>query len=235
MKSVNISLHRFLFPNINEDGWKFISAMAVISLILAMLWFPLGIVSFMLTIWCFYAFRDPLRVTPVLSTAVLAPADGLIVAITREKGPDVLGLGNKNYTRVSIFTSPLDAGINRMPIKGKITKVFYDAGKPCTKTFDKNDMGNEKALFVLRNANNLDFAVQQTAVFCNHRVVQKAKIGDEFAAGQRFGFMRLGGYVDLFLPDKIEPQVCVGQKMVAGETVVADIKSDAPRIEGEIR
>ena len=96
MKSVNISLHRFLFPNINEDGWKFISAMAVVSLILAMLWFPLGLVSFMLTIWCFYAFRDPVRVTPVLSTAVLAPADGLIVAISREKGPDALGLGNKN-------------------------------------------------------------------------------------------------------------------------------------------
>ncbi|MBR1904560.1 MAG: phosphatidylserine decarboxylase [Alphaproteobacteria bacterium] len=235
MKSVDISLQRYLFPNINEDGWKFISVLAFLTVILAMIWLPLGLISLAVTIWCFYCFRDPVRVTPVLSDAVVAPADGFIVSITREKGPDALGLNNKNYTRICIFTGLFDAQINRIPIKGKISKTFYDAGKPFCGSLDKNDIGAERAMFVLRNPNNLDFVVQQTAVFCSKRIVNRYHSNDEFLAGQRFGFIRGGGYVDLFLPDKIEPLVCVGQRTVAGETIITDIKSDAPRIEGEIR
>jgi phosphatidylserine decarboxylase len=234
MKSVNISLHRYLFPNINEDGWKFVSVMAVVSLTLTMMWFPLGCISFLCTIWCFYCFRDPIRVTPLLSDTVVAPADGLIVSITREKGPDALGLGNKNYTRICIFNSLFDVQINRMAIKGKVTKVFYDVGKLFSGSKDKNALDNERAMFAVRY-NNADFVLMQTATFCSKRIVNKYKVGDEFLTGQRFGFIRGGGYVDLFLPDKIEPLVCVGQTMVAGETIVADIKSDAPSIEGEIR
>ena len=235
MKSVDISLHHRLFPNINEDGWKFVSLLAVVSVALTMLWAPLGCISFIATIWCFYCFRDPIRVTPVLSDTVIAPADGVIVSITREKGPDALGLGNKNYTRICIYTGVFDVQINRIPIKGKVTKTYYDAGKPFTGNFDKNNLYNERSMFILRTAGNIDFAVRQTAVFCSRRIINKYKSNDEFLSGQRFGFMRGGGYVDLFIPDKTEPLVCVGQTMIAGETVVADIKSDAPRIEGEIR
>lgn len=234
MKAVDISLRRRLFPNINEDGWKFISVLALVSIVLMMVWLPLGCISFLLTVWSFYCFRDPVRITPVLSDIVVAPADGLIVSISREKGPDALGLGNKNFTRVCIFSGLFDSHINRMPIKGKISKTFYDAGKIFSGELQKNALGNEKMLFAWRKE-NYDFAVQQTALICNHRVINRIKIGEELQTGERFGSIRYGGYVDLFLPEKVEPQVCVGQQMIAGETVVANVKSDAPRMEGEIR
>ena len=122
MKAVDISLRRYLFPNINEDGWKFISALALVSIVLAMLWIPLGFLSFLVTILTFYCFRDPQRITPILSDAIVAPADGLVVSISREKGPDALGLGNRNFTRVCIYSSLFDSHINRIPLKGKIHK-----------------------------------------------------------------------------------------------------------------
>ena len=235
MKSVDTSFHHYIFPNINEDGWKFISFMAAISLILALLWLPLGGISFLITIWCFYCFRDPTRVTPVLSGAVVAPADGYIISINRENGPDALGLQNKKFTKICIFCSLFDAQISRMPIKAKISKIFYDGGKNFTGSTDKNNIGNERFLFSLRQNEGFEFVLQQTAVFCNHRIKNSLKKGDELLAGQRFGFIRFGGYVDIFLPEKVEPQVCIGQKMIAGETIIADVKSDAPRIEGEVR
>lgn len=235
MKSVDTSFHQYFFPNINDDGWKFVSAMAAVSLILALIWLPLGGISFLLTIWCFYCFRDPVRITPVLSGAIIAPADGHIVAINKENGPDALGLQNKKFTRVSIYSSLFDVHINRIPIKSKVNKLFYDCGKNYTGTTDKNFIGNEKMLVSLKQSEGFEFVLQQTAVFCNKRIVYNLKKGDEFNAGQRFGFIRFGGYVDIFLPEKVEPQVCVGQIMIGGETIIADIKSDAPRIEGEIR
>lgn len=235
MKSVDTSLHQYFFPNINEDGWKFISVMAAISVILTLIWLPLGGVSFLLTIWCFYCFRDPNRVTPVLSGAVIAPADGYVVSINKEKGPDALGLQNKNFTRISVYVSVFDAPIQRIPIKSTVRKVFYDGGKNFSGSFERNNLSNETMLFSLRHSEGLDFAIRQTATFCSKRIIDKIKVGEEFNAGQKFGFIRFGGYVDLFLPDKVEPQICVGQTMIAGETIVADIKSDAPRIEGEIR
>lgn len=235
MKSVDTSLRHYLFPNINEDGWKFVSIMAVISVILLLTWLPLGYVSFFLTIWCFYCFRDPVRITPILSGAVIAPADGTIVSINKEKGPDSLGLQNKNWTRVCIYTGFFDAPINRIPIKSTVRKTFYDCGKNFSGSNDRNNIGNETFLFLLKHSEGAEFVIKQTATFCSKRVVSKVKKGDEFNAGQKFGFIRFGGFVDIYLPDKVEPQVCVGQRTIAGETIIADIKSDAPRIEGEIR
>lgn len=235
MKSVNISVQHHIFPNIYEDGWKFIALCAVITLVTALIWFPLGCISFVFTVLCFYNFRDKDRITPILSSAVIAPADGHIVSITREKGPDALGLQNKNFTRISIYSNLFDAHVNRIPIKGKINKIFYDAGKKYTGSLDKNNMGNERLIFSLRSGEGFDFVLQMSAVFCNKRIITKIASGNEFKAGNRFGFIRFGGYTDIYLPDKIEPLVCVGQKMIAGETIIADIASDAPRMEGEIR
>ena len=100
---------------------------------------------------------------------------------------------------------------------------------------DKNNIGNERLIFSLRSGDGFDFILQMSAVFCNKRIITKIASGNEFKAGNRFGFIRFGGYTDIYLPDKIEPLVCVGQKMIAGETIIADIASDAPRMEGEIR
>ena len=235
MKPAKNSLHNHIFPNINEDGWKFVSVAALVSIVFALIWFPLGCLSFVLTIFCFYCFRDAPRVTPILSGAVIAPADGYIISINKEKGPDALGLQNKNFTRISIYSSLFDQHISRIPIKSKVYKTFYDAGKKFTGNFNKEDMGNERMLICLRHSEGSEIALQQTAVLCNNRIKHKVKYAQEFNAGERFGFIRFGGYTDIFLPEKTEPQVCVGQRMIAGETIMADIKSDAPRIEGEIR
>lgn len=235
MKPIKTSILHNLLPNINEDGWKFVSVFALISIVLTLIWFPLGCLSFIITIWCFYCFRDVPRVTPVLSGAVIAPADGYILSINREKGPDALGLQNKNFTRISIYSGLFDQHINRIPIKSKVHKIFFDEGKKFTGNFNRECMNNERMLITLRHSEGAEFVIQQTAVFCNKRIIDKVKFANEFNAGERFGFIRFGGYTDIFLPDKVEPQVCVGQRMIAGETIMADIKSDAPRIEGEIR
>ena len=235
MKSVNTSFHYHLFPNIHDDGWKFVSIMAFFSVILALIWLPLGYIAFFATIWCFYCFRDPVRVTPVLSSAVIAPSDGIIVSIDKEKGPDALGLQNKKFVRVCIYTSVFDTVINRIPIKSTVRKIFYDCGKKFSGSCDKNNIGNETLLFSLKSNEGLDFAIRMTATFCTKRVVSRVRIGDSFDAGQKFGIIRFGGYTDIYLPEKVEPQVCVGQRMIAGETIMADTKSDAPRIVGDIR
>ena len=235
MKSVDFSIQHRIFPNIYDDGWKFIVCVVVISLVLAMIWLPLGTIAFVFTLLCFYNFRDPDRVTTILSSAVVAPADGYVVAISKEKGPDAFGLQNKNFTRITIYSSIFDAHVNRIPIKGKINKIFYSAGKVFTGNLDKSCIGNEKMMFSLKNSEGLDFVLQQSAVFCNKRIITNIKSGDEFLAGNRFGFIRFGGYTDILLPDKVQPIVCLGQYMIAGETIIADIVSDAPRLEGEIR
>ena len=232
MKSVNTA---FCIPDINEDGWKFVSVMVLLTIIFALIWLPLGAVFFVLDVFCFLSFRNPERVTPVLSSVVVAPADGKIVAISKEKGPDCIGLQNKTFHKIRIYSGLCDTHIIRMPIKAKVGNVFYDSGKNYSGSFDVNNMGNEKYVFAFKHSEGLDFVLQQIAVLCNKRIVNKIKKGDEYLAGQRIGSVRFGGYIDIFLPEKACPLVCVGQTMIAGETIIADIKSDAPRLEGEIR
>lgn len=235
MKSVDTSFKSFLLPNINEDGWKFVSIFAFISLILLVIWLPLGCISIVLTIWCFYSFRDPDRVTPMLNDIVVSPSDGKVVSIVREKGPDVLGLENKNFTKISIVSDIFDVNVNRIPTKSKTINCFYDDEVKFSHSFDKNNIGNEKMLILLKSASGREIVIQQTATFCAPRIKNIIKKGSEFLTGQRFGIIRFGGYVDLYLPEKTEPQICVGQTVIGGETIVADFNFDAPRINGEIR
>ena len=232
MKSVNTA---FSFPDIDDDGWKFISVMVVLTVVFALVWLPLGGVLLVLDIWCFLSFRNPQRITPVLSGAVIAPADGVIISINKEKGPDCVGLQNKTFHRVRIYSGLFDVHLNRMPIKAKVLNTFHYEGKKFTANFKQTDIGNEQFAVALRYSEGYDFALCQTAVFCSRRIVNKLKKGEEYQAGQRIGSIRFGGYTDIFLPEKVCPLVCVGQTMIAGETVIADTKSDAPRIEGEIR
>ena len=235
MKSVDTSLKSLIFPNINEDGWKFISILAICSLILLIIWLPLGCVSVILTVWCFYAFRDPDRIIPNLNDIVVAPIDGKVISITREKGPDVLGLGNKTFTRIGIFTSISDVSVGRMPLKSKIQSCYYDDEVKFSHSFDKNNIGNERMLFAFKNISGKEFVLEQTSTFCAPRIKYSLKKGDEFSAGQRFGIMRFGGFTDIYLPEKSAITICVGQTLIGGETIIADLNSDAPRIDGEIR
>ena len=232
MKSVGTA---FCIPDINEDGWKFVSIMVVFTIIFSLIWLPLGALFFVLDFLCFMSFRNPNRVTPVLSSAIVAPVDGKIIAICKEKGPNCIGLQNKTFHKIRIYSGLCSTHICRMPIKAKIGNIFYDCGKIFSGSFNVNNIENERFVFSFRHSEGFDFALQQTSVLCSKRIICNIKKGREYLAGQRIGSIRFGGYVDIFLPEKVCPSVCVGQTMIAGETIIADIKSDAPRLEGEIR
>lgn len=235
MKKIDMSLQRYIFPNINNEGWRFISIFAAITALLAIIWLPLGVVGLVLTIWCYYFFRDPDRVTPQIKDVVVSPADGVVQMITRVTGPEELGLNNKTFNRVSIFMSVFNVHVNRAPATGKILRLAYIKGKFFNATLDKASKDNERQLLAMRTECGKEIAFVQIAGLIARRIVCFAKEGQAYQAGERFGLIRFGSRLDVYLPTDIEPQVCVGQTMVAGETVLANLKSDAPRVEGDIK
>ncbi len=235
MKKIDMSLQRYIFPNINNEGWRFISIFAAVTALLAIIWLPLGVVGLVLTIWCYYFFRDPDRVTPQIKDVVVSPADGVVQMITRVTGPEELGLNNKTFNRVSIFMSVFNVHVNRAPATGKILRLAYIKGKFFNATLDKASKDNERQLLAMRTECGKEIAFVQIAGLIARRIVCFAKEGQTYQAGERFGLIRFGSRLDVYLPTDIEPQVCVGQTMVAGETVLANLKSDAPRVEGDIK
>jgi phosphatidylserine decarboxylase len=235
MKNIDISLQRYIFPNINNDGWKFISIFAGVTALLAIIWLPLGIMGLILTVWCYYFFRDPDRITPQIKDVVVSPADGVVQMITRVTGPAELGLNTKTFNRVSIFMSVFNVHVNRAPASGKITKTQYIKGKFFNATLDKASKDNERQLLAMKTESGKDLAFVQIAGLIARRIVCRAQEGQTFEAGERFGHIRFGSRLDVYLPTDVEPQVCVGQTMVAGETVLANLHSTAERVEGAVK
>ena len=235
MKKIDMSLQRYIFPNINNEGWRFISIFAAITALLAIILLPLGVIGLVLTIWCYYFFRDPDRVTPQIKDVVVSPADGVVQMITRVTGPEERGLNNKTFNRVSIFMSVFNVHVNRAPATGKILRLAYIKGKFFNATLDKASKDNERQLLAMRTECGKEIAFVQIAGLIARRIVCFAKEGQTYQAGERFGLIRFGSRLDVYLPTDIEPQVCVGQTMVAGETILANLKSDAPRVEGDIK
>jgi len=234
MKTINISWRRYLLPPINPDGVKFIVAFALATALLAAIWEPLGIIGAVATVWCFYFFRDPLRVVPQVKDAVVSPADGLVQMIAKVKAPAELEMGDGEYTRVSIFMSVFSVHVNRSPASGTVTKAVYVPGKFLNATLDKASKDNERQLIAMQTENGKQIAFVQIAGLVARRIVCKAKAGDKFKAGQRFGHIRFGSRLDVYLPEGVEPQVCLGQVMIAGETVIANLASSAPALKGEV-
>lgn len=235
MKNIDISLQKYIFPNINPDGWKFVSIFAGITALCAMIWAPLGFVGLVLTMWCYYFFRDPDRVTPNIKDVVVAPADGVVQMITRVTGPAELGLNKYTYNRVSIFMSVFNVHVNRAPASGKIVKTQYIKGKFFNATLDKASKDNERQLIAMKTESGKNIAFVQIAGLVARRIICLAKEGKDYQAGERFGWIRFGSRLDVYLPTDIEPQVCVGQTMVAGETVLANLTSASVRPEGVVR
>ena len=235
MKKIDMSLQRYIFPNINNEGWRFISIFAAITALLAIIWLPLGVIGLVLTIWCYYFFRDPDRVTPQIKDVVVSPADGVVQMITRVTGPEELGLNNKTFNRISIFMSVFNVHVNRAPATGKILRLAYIKGKFFNATLDKASKDNERQLLAMRTECGKEIAFVQISGLVARRIVCFAKEGQTYQAGERFGLIRFGSRLDVYLPTDIEPQVCIGQTMVAGETILANLKSDAPRVEGDVK
>jgi phosphatidylserine decarboxylase len=216
---------------VHSDGYKFLALGAVATLLLWWLWSPLGWLALIVTIWIAYFFRDPVRVTPMRDGLVVAPGDGRISAIDRVRPPAELALGEGERVRVSIFLSVFDVHINRCPVAGRIARSVYVPGAFLNAALDKASEDNERRSIVIATPSGTEIAVVQIAGLVARRIVTFVRDGDMVGAGERFGLIRFGSRVDVYLPPGRHALVAVGQRAVGGETVLADLKSDEPERE----
>ncbi|EJW10029.1 Phosphatidylserine decarboxylase [Rhodovulum sp. PH10] len=226
MSIVN-SIRSQLAP-VNSEGYPFIGAFALVSLVLFWIWSPLGWLGFFLTLWCVYFFRDPARVTPLREGIVVAPADGRVARVQAAVPPPELGLGNAALPRVSIFMSVFDVHVNRSPVAGRIERIAYTPGLFLNAELDKASEGNERNGFVIASASGVRIGMVQIAGLVARRIVTFVREGGSIGAGERVGMIRFGSRVDVYLPDGTRPLVAEGQVMTAGETVLADLKASDP-------
>ena len=215
---------RSQFVPVTPEGYPFIGAFAFVSIILFWLWGPLGWLGTLATIWCAYFFRDPPRVTPVRDGLVVAPADGRVSQVTSVVPPQELSIGNKPLPRISIFMSVFDCHVNRSPVAGKIEKIIYQPGKFLNADLDKASADNERNSLVIATA-GARIAVVQIAGLVARRIVCFVRIGQSVNTAERFGMIRFGSRLDVYLPEGTPPLVAVGQTAIAGETVLADLRA----------
>jgi phosphatidylserine decarboxylase len=235
VNSRDISWKDYLFPPLHPEGPGFLALFAFATLILWLIWSPLGFVGAALTIWCFYFFRDPDRVTPTREGLVISPADGVVQSIAETNGPPELDLAQKKFVRVSVFMSVFDCHVNRMPIAGEIIKEAYVPGLFLNATLDKASSDNERQCLHLMSDVEKEFAVVQIAGLVARRIRCDVQANQHLETGERIGLIRFGSRVDVYLPRGVHPLVVVGQKMVAGETVIADAKSRETQRDGAVR
>ena len=225
--SVIKSIRSQLAP-IHPEGYTFIGAFAFLSLVLFWVWSPLGWIGTVMTVWCAYFFRDPVRVTPVREGIVVAPADGRVSRIINAVPPAELGLGETPLTRVSIFMSVFDCHVNRSPVTGRIESIAYHDGNFVNDDLDKASENNERNVLVVATAAGSRIGVVQIAGLIARRIVSFVREGVSIGAGERFGLIRFGSRVDVYLPDGVRPVVAEGQRAIAGETVLADLRVPDP-------
>ena len=211
---------------LHREGWRFVGAFAAVTAILFFVWQPLGWAGAVLTLWCYYFFRDPVRVTPTRAGLVVSPADGVISLIERAVPPEELGLGPAALTRVSVFMNVFNCHVNRIPAAGTVAKIAYRKGKFLNASLDKASEDNERNALALRLADGRHLAVVQIAGLVARRILCEVDEGVSMLAGERFGMICFGSRLDVYLPDGVAPLVCLGQTMVAGETVIADLAAD---------
>jgi len=220
---------------INPAGWPFIAIFAVVALVLAYIAEPLGWVGVVLTLWCVYFFRDPDRVTPTREGLVIAPADGRICLVDEAVPPAELEMGDEARPRVCIFMNVFNVHVNRAPMNGTITKLGYRPGKFLNAEMDKASEFNERQSLRMKTDDGHDIAFVQIAGLVARRIVCQVHEGAALKAGERFGLIRFGSRVDVYLPKGAKPLVAVGQLTIAGESVIADLKSKEAARTGEIR
>ncbi|MCP5371465.1 MAG: phosphatidylserine decarboxylase [Hyphomicrobiales bacterium] len=224
-----------VFVPINSAGWPFIAVFAICSAILASLSQPMGWLGALVTAWSIYFFRDPPRVTPTRDDLVISPADGVVQLIDTAPPPPELEMGDEPRPRICVFMNVFDVHVNRNPCDGTIAKLAYRPGKFLNASLDKASEFNERQSVRLTLRDGRDMAYVQIAGLVARRILCWARVGDQVRAGERFGMIRFGSRVDVYLPTGVEPLVAVGQRAVAGETVIADMRGQEPAREGEVR
>jgi phosphatidylserine decarboxylase len=221
---------RKIFVPIHKEGYPFIAIAAVASVILGNLWSPFGWVGLIITIWICYFFRDPARVTPQREGLVISPADGRVSMIVQAVPPPELELPAEPMTRVSVFMNVFDCHVNRSPVSGTVKKIAYTPGLFLNAELDKASDDNERNALHIETASG-PILVVQIAGLIARRIVPFIKEGHLLAPGERFGLIRFGSRVDVYLPLGVKPLVSEGQTAIAGETVLADLRlTETPRI-----
>ena len=226
---------KWRFPSVHPEGRKFVVGAAFVTLMIFLIgWDMLGWLLVGLTIWVAAFFRDPIRTTPRGDKNVIAPADGLVILIQKVgpppelRGPEAMADGD--YTRVSIFMSVFDVHINRSPITGRIIRMAYVPGKFVNADLDKASEDNERQHFLVESHDGTRIGFTQIAGLVARRIMSFVKEGDGVDAGQRVGLIRFGSRVDVFLPAGTAPKVALGQRTIAGETLLGIIGEDQPAV-----
>jgi phosphatidylserine decarboxylase len=216
---------------VHADGYKFLAVGAVVALLLFWLWPPGAWVAVLALAYVAYFFRDPPRVTPLREGLIVAPADGRVSSIERVRPPRELGLGDEPRIRISIFLSVFDVHIQRAPVAGRIVRSVYTPGTFLNAALDKASEENERRALVISAPAGVEVGVVQIAGLIARRIITFAQEGDSIGIGERFGLIRFGSRVDLYLPPGHGALVAVGQRAVGGETIMADLKSTEPERE----
>jgi len=225
----------FLKPilvSIHSAGWPFIAIFASMTMIGGFLWAPVFVVGGIVTAWCVYFFRDPVRTTPTRPGLIISPADGVVQLITEAVPPSELDMPIAPLTRISVFMNVFDVHVNRSPVDGQVSALGYRAGKFLNASLDKASEDNERQAVKIRTSDGHDIGLVQIAGLVARRILCWLQRDQPIRVGERFGMIRFGSRVDVFLPKGVAPLVVVGQRAVAGETVLADMNSDEPSRKG---
>ncbi|MDF3416481.1 phosphatidylserine decarboxylase [Sulfitobacter sp. M57] len=208
----------------HNEGRKFVAIFAAITAVLFFVWAPLFWLGVGATVWCYYFFRDPVRVIPQQEGLVISPADGVVSLIEDVAPSPDLGLGDEPLTRVSVFMNVFNCHVNRAPIAGKVVNIVYRHGKFLNASLDKASEHNERNSLTIETDEGVRIGVVQIAGLVARRIVCFVQEGSLLGAGHRFGLIRFGSRLDIYLPKGVSPLVSVGQTAVAGETILADLR-----------
>ncbi|MDP6572262.1 MAG: phosphatidylserine decarboxylase [Rhodospirillales bacterium] len=224
-----------VFVPVHRAGWPFIGLFAAAAVGLSFVAWPLGVAGFVVTAWCVYFFRDPARVTPVREGLVVSAADGRVQAVDEAVPPAELEMGAEARPRVCVFMNVFDVHVNRVPSDGKVTRMSYRPGRFFNASLDKASEFNERHGLRLTLADGTDVACVQIAGLVARRILCTLSEGQAVRAGQRLGIIRFGSRVDVYLPKGVAPLVAVGQRAIAGETVIADMRAQEAARPGQVR
>ncbi|MGO4704446.1 phosphatidylserine decarboxylase [Microvirga sp. 2MCAF38] len=226
MSGILDSIRRIVVP-IHKEGYPFILIGLIATFFVGWLWSPLAWIGAIITTWICYFFRDPARVTPIRQGLVVSPADGRVSLIMTAVPPAELELPQEPMTRVSVFMNVFDCHVNRSPVEGRITQILYTPGLFLNAELDKASDDNERNALVIET-NGTKIGVVQIAGLVARRIVSFVKVGDKLSPGERFGLIRFGSRLDIYLPLNAQVLVGLGQTAVAGETVLADLNATEP-------
>ncbi len=209
-----------IFPKIHNEGYKFIVIFIIATIILYFINGFLGFIGLILTIWCYYFFRNPERISIGDDNYLTSPADGVVLQVLETDGPKELNLENKKFKKVSIFMNVFDCHVNRAPCSGKIEDIVYKPGKFINASLDKASEDNERNYYKIKNSFGEEIIIVQIAGLIARRIVTETSINEELQQGSRIGMIRFGSRADLYF-ENYEPLVKVNQKTIAGETLIA--------------